>query len=126
MGGVGCGDGGGHPWLQTVKRVSRARLLGFLDKVKAFHTLKVSAPEVYQNMDVAEPNANSGANGIEINLKRVIRDDTLDSLGFEIQLGNKTDKDFFYDPQGLALPFAHQVYHQSLSDDVSLLPPPQP
>src|SRR5262249_60205514 len=62
------GDGAGHTPEQTVKQVSPARLLGFLDKVKAFPTLKVSAPEVYQNMDVAEPNTNSGANGIEVNV----------------------------------------------------------
>ncbi len=73
-------------------------------------------------MDVAEPNANSGANGIEINLKRVIRDDTLDSLGFEIQLGNKTDKDFFYDPEGLAVRVGNEVYQQSVSDAGGLVP----
>jgi hypothetical protein len=33
--------------------VSPARLLGFLDKIKGFPTLKVSAPEIYQSMDVA-------------------------------------------------------------------------
>src|SRR3979411_2840723 len=31
--------------------VSPARLLGFLDKIKGFPTLKVSAPEIYQSMD---------------------------------------------------------------------------
>jgi hypothetical protein len=33
------------------KLASPARLLGFLDKVKAFPSLKVSAPEMFQNMD---------------------------------------------------------------------------
>jgi hypothetical protein len=114
--------GGSRTPPQTVKQASPARLLGFLDKVKAFPTLKVSAPEVYQNMDVAEPNSNSGANGIEINLKRVIRDDALDSLGFEIQLGNKTDKDFFYDPEGFGVRVGNDVYQQSVSDAGGLVP----
>jgi len=116
------GDGAGHPPQQTVKQVSPARLLGFLDKVKAFPTLKVSAPEVYQNMDVAEPNTNSGANGIEVNVKRVIRDDALDSLGFEIHLANRTDKDFFYDPEGFGVRVGNDVYQQSVSDAGGLIP----
>jgi hypothetical protein len=116
------GDGAGHALQQTVKQVSPARLLGFLDKVKAFPTLKVSAPEVYQNMDVAEPNTNSGANGIEVNVKRVIRDDALDSLGFEIQLANRTDKDFFYDPEGFGVRVGNDVYQQSVSDAGGLIP----
>ena len=116
------GETAGRPPQQTVKQVSPARLLGFLDKVKAFPTLKVSAPEVYQNMDVAEPNANSGVNGIEVNLKRVIRDDSLDSLGFEIQLANRTDKDFFYDPEGFGVRVGSDVYQQSVSDAGGLVP----
>src|SRR6201993_3577147 len=58
--GMHSGEGASRSPQQTVKQVSPARLLGFLDKVKAFPALKVSAPEVYQNMDVAEPNTNSG------------------------------------------------------------------
>ena len=116
------GDLGGRAPQQTAKQISPARLLGFLDKVKAFPTLKVSAPEVYQNMDVVEPNTNSGANGVEVNLKRVIRDDALDSLGFEIQLANKTDKDFFYDPEGFGVRVGNDVYQQSVSDAGGLVP----
>ena len=116
------GEAAGRTPQQTVKQVSPARLLGFLDKVKAFPTLKVSAPEVYQNMDVAEPNTNSGANGIEVSLKRVIRDDALDSLGFEIQLANRTDKDFFYDPEGFGVRVGNDVYQQSVSDAGGLIP----
>jgi hypothetical protein len=116
------GDAASHAPQQTVKQVSPARLLGFLDKVKAFPTLKVSAPEVYENMDVAEPNTNSGANGIELNVKRVIRDDSLDSLGFEIQLANRTDKDFFYDPEGFGVRVGNDVYQQSVSDAGGLIP----
>jgi hypothetical protein len=116
------GEATGRTPQQTGKQASPARLLGFLDKIKAFPTLKVSAPEVYQNMDVAEPNTNSGANGIEVNLKRVIRDDALDSLGFEIQLANRTDRDFFYDPEGFEVRVGNDVYQQSVSDAGGLVP----
>jgi hypothetical protein len=102
--------------------VSPARLLGFLDKIKGFPTLKVSAPEIYQNMDVAEPNSHSGFERLDISLKRVIRDDALDTVGFEILLANKSDKDFMYDPESLAVRVGEEVYQQSVSDAGGLVP----
>ena len=117
---VAAGQGDTQP--KPTKQVSPARLLGFLDKLKAFPTLKVSAPEIYQNMDVAEPNTESGISGIEVDLKRVIRDDGLDSLGFEIQLSNKAEKDFFYDPEGFAVRVGNEVYQQSVSDAGGMVP----
>lgn len=102
--------------------VSPARLLGFLDKIKGFPTLKVSAPEIYQNMDVAEPNSRSGFEKLDISLKRVVRDDALDALGFEVLLANKSDKDFIYDPESFAVRVGEEVYQQSVSDAGGLVP----
>jgi hypothetical protein len=102
--------------------VSPARLLGFLDKIKGFPTLKVSVPEIYQNMDVAEPNSHSDFEKLEISLKRVIRDDALDSVGFEVLLANKSDKDFIYDPESFAVRVGDEVYQQSVSDAGGLVP----
>jgi hypothetical protein len=101
---------------------SPARLLGFLDKVKAFPTLKVSAPEIYRNMDVAEPNSHSGFERLDISLKRVVRDDALDSVGFEVFLANKSAKDFIYDPESFAVRVGEEIYQQSVSDAGGLVP----
>jgi hypothetical protein len=97
-------------------------LLGFLDKIKAFPTLKVSAPEIYQNMDVAEPDSHSGFEKLDISLKRVVRDDALDSVGFEVLLANKSAKDFIYDPESFAVRVSEEVYQQSVSDAGGLVP----
>jgi hypothetical protein len=102
--------------LAANKVVSPARLLGFLDKVKAFPSLKVSAPEIFQNMDVAEPNSESSLEGLEVTLRRVIRDNGLDSLGFEVELANKAEQDFVYDPESLGVRVGDEVYSQTLSD----------
>lgn len=102
--------------------VSPARLLGFLDKIKGFPTLKASAPEIYQNMDVAEPNSHSGFEKLDISLKRVIRDDALDTVGFEVLLANKSDKDFIYDPESFAVRVGEEVHQQSVSDASGLVP----
>jgi hypothetical protein len=109
---------------QAFKRpeVSPARLLGFLDKLKGFPTLKVSAPEIYQSMDVAEPNSHSGLEKLDISLKRVVRDDALDAIGFEVLLANKSDKDFIYDPESFAVRVGEEVYQQSVSDAGGLVP----
>ena len=112
-----------HEVLAKFKQVSPARLLGFLDKVKAFPTLKVSAPEIFQNMDVTEPNSASSLDGLEVTLRRVIRDNSLDSLGFEIELVNKADKDFVYDPESFGVRVGEEVYPQAISDAGGLVSP---
>src|SRR5262249_13771337 len=104
------------------KVASPARLMGFLDKVKGFPTLRNSAPEILQNIDLAEPESHSGLNGVDVVLRRVIRDDALDSVGFEIQLVNKTDRDFLYDPEGFAVRVGDEVYAQSISDAGGMVP----
>jgi hypothetical protein len=111
-----------HPQSLKHPEVSPARLLGFLDKLKGFPTLKVSAPEIYQNMDVAEPNSHSGLEKLDISVKRVVRDDALDAIGFEVLLANKSDKDFIYDPESFAVRVGEEVYQQSVSDAGGLVP----
>jgi len=98
------------------KPASPARLLGFLDKVKAYPTLKVSAPELFRNMQVAEPNSESSVEGVKLTLRRVIRDDSLDSLGFDVELANQSDKDFIYDPESLGVRIGDEVYPEMVSD----------
>jgi hypothetical protein len=111
-----------HEVLAKSKQVSPARLVGFLDKVKAFPTLKVSAPEIFQNMDVTEPNSESSLDDLEVRLRRVIRDNSLDSLGFEVELVNKADKDFVYDPESFGVRVGEEVYPQAISDAGGLVP----
>src|SRR6516165_1805655 len=108
--------------LAQSKQASPARLLGFLDKVKAFPSFKASAPEMFRNMDIAEPNSDSSIEGLAITLRRVIRDDSLDSLGFEVELANKGGKDFLYDPESFGVRVGDEVYKESVSDAGGLVP----
>lgn len=102
--------------LAKSKPASPARLLGFLDKVKAYPTLKVSAPELFRTMQVAEPNSESSVEGLKLTLRRVIRDDSLDSLGFDVELANQSNKDFIYDPESLGVRVGDEVYPETVSD----------
>jgi hypothetical protein len=98
------------------KEVTPARLLGFLDKVKAYPSLKVSAPGIFRNMKIAEPNSESSLEGLRITLRRVIRDESLDSLGFEVELANQSAQDFRYDPESFAVRIGDEVYPEVLTD----------
>ena len=98
------------------KQISPARLLGFLDKIKAYQSLKVSAPDIFRNMEVAEPNSESSVEGLKLTLRRVIRDDSLNSLGFDVELANQSDKDFLYDPESLGVRIGDEVYPETVSD----------
>jgi hypothetical protein len=102
--------------LAKNKQVSPARLLGFLDKVRAYPSLKVSAPEIFRNMAVAEPNSESSLDGLKLTLRRVIRDESLDSLGFDVELANQSDKDFLYDPESFGVRIGDEVYPEAISD----------
>jgi hypothetical protein len=118
---------GKHPndpkqMLASAKEASPARLLGFLDKIKGFPSLKVSAPEIFQSMDVAEPDSDSSLEGLKVTLRRVIRDNALDSVGFEIELVNKGESDFLYDPESFGVRVGEEAYPQSVSDASGLVP----
>ena len=102
--------------LAKRKQASPARLLGFLDKLKGYPTLKVSAPEMFCNMEVAEPNSESGQDGLQVILRRVLRDDNIDALGFEIELSNRSGKDFLYDPESLGVRVGAEVYPETICD----------
>ncbi|MBV8377041.1 MAG: hypothetical protein JO279_08555 [Verrucomicrobia bacterium] len=105
-----------HDVLAKAKQVSPSRLLGFLDKVKGYPALKLSAPEIFRNMEVAEPNSESSLDGLKLILRRVIRDESLDSLGIEVELTNLSDKDFLYDPESFAVRVGDEVYPEAVCD----------
>jgi hypothetical protein len=120
--GLGRSSGTPPDLMARTKVASPARLVGFLDKLKGFPTLRSSAPEIFQNIDFAEPDSHSGLDSVDVILRRVIRDDALDSVGFEIQLVNKSETDFFYDPEGFAVRVRDEVYAQSISDAGGMVP----
>jgi hypothetical protein len=104
------------------KAVSTARLLGFLDKVKGYPTLKTVEPDSLDGLEVAEPNKNAAVGDIETVIKRVIRDDSLDAVGFEVELNNKSKSDFYFDPEGFSVRVGDQQYDQSISDAGGIVP----
>jgi hypothetical protein len=56
-----------------------------------------------------------------VTLRRVIRDDGLDSLGFDVELANQSGHDFFYDPESLAVRVGDEVYPEAVSDAAGIV-----
>src|SRR6202008_2398263 len=67
-------------------------------------------------------NSDSSVVGLAVTLRRVIRDNSLDSVGFEVELANKGNKDFLYDPESFGVRVGDEVYQQSVSDAAGLVP----
>jgi len=102
------------------KPISTARLLGFLDKIKAYPTFSNVQPAMYIGIDVNEPGAHGkgidNTEHLHSEIKRVLRDDALDAIGFEVELSNKTNQTVYYDPEGFAVRVGQEVYQQTISD----------
>jgi hypothetical protein len=97
-------------------------LAGLIDKAKGYATLKSSSPELLEGLQVAEPEKrNRIGEGVESIIHHVIRDDSLDALVFEVEIDNKSAKDFLYDPEGIQVRVNDQVYDESTADAVGIV-----
>jgi hypothetical protein len=104
------------------KAVSRDQLVGFLGKLKDYSNLKVGSPDSISTLDVAEPNKKSGTGEIETLIKRIVRDDALGLVGFEIELSNRSQSDCYLDPERFAVRVGDATYEESISDSGGIVP----
>ncbi len=108
---------------QGVRRnVDPARLLGLLDKAKAYPLLSKQYPEMVSQIAKAEPFSTALYSGFDVILTRVFRFDADDALAFKIELVNRTDHPILYVPQSLAVRVGPTVYWSALSDASGIMP----
>ena len=96
--------------------VGPSRLLGLLDKAKAFPLLADQYPEMVSQIDQAEPFARTLYRGFEVILTKVFRFDADDALIFQVEFVNETDQPICYVPQSLSVRVGPGVYWSALSD----------
>jgi hypothetical protein len=97
-------------------------LAGLIDKARDYSTLKTKSPELLEGLRVVEPEKkNRIGDGIESIIHRVIRDDSLDSLVFEVKIDNRSAKDFLYDPEAIRVRVNDQVYVESTGDGAGVV-----
>jgi hypothetical protein len=104
------------------REVSREQLAGFLGKLKDYIRLKAMSSDSISTLNVAEPNKKSAIGEIETVIKRVVRDDSLGLIGFDVNLSNRGQSDYYLDPEGFAVRVGDTRYEQSLSDCGGIVP----
>lgn len=102
--------------------VSPARLLGLLDKCKAYNLLGTQHPEVVDDLRVHYPTKVTPNDGFNVRLNAVYRKDEWDTLVFECDLTNDGDQPVYYNPEGFAARVNALVYRQSLADASGVIP----
>ena len=102
--------------------VSPARLLGLLDKCKAYNLLGTQHPEVVDDLRVHYPTSVTQNDGFKVRLNAVYRKDEWDTLVFECELSNDGDQPVYYNPEGFSARVNSLVYHQSLADAGGVIP----
>jgi hypothetical protein len=96
--------------------VGPSRLLGLLDKAKAYPLLAEQYPEMVSQIDKAEPFTQTLYEGFHVILTKVFRFDAEDALIFQVEFVNETDQPIYYVPQSLAIRVGSGVYWSALSD----------
>jgi hypothetical protein len=118
----GLETGNGPKVIEGKKVTSPKPLADLIDKARGYSTLKGSSPELFEGLQVAEPEKrNSVVDGVESIIHRVIRDDSSDSLVFDVEIDNRSAKDFLYDPDGIQVRVMNQVYGGSTADAVGIV-----
>jgi hypothetical protein len=106
--------------------VTPSRLVGLLDKAKAYPVLKASHPEAVEQVDYVnygEKPRVMDYDEFEIRIEEAFRFDAQDTLVFRVVLRNKTDKEVLYTPQGFSVRVGERLYFQSISDASGVMPP---
>jgi len=99
------------------------RLLGLLDKAKAYHLIQSQYPEAIPQVDTAQPHNRIPYKDFEVEVAEVFRFDPEDTLVFKIILYNSSTHEICYQPQTLAVRVGLDVLYSALSDASGIMPP---
>ena len=121
-----------QPPKSPFKPAGAARVVGVLDQLKLISGTygdtrdKLLAQMAYINLsDRAQRDVNNPAleeedsteyDDFHLQLVRVIRNNKIDALGFEVLIKNKTDHTIFFDPESFGVRVGENVYNQVTSD----------
>lgn len=99
------------------------RLLGLLDKAKAYHLIQSQYPEAIPQVDTAQPHNRIVYKDFDVEVAEVFRFDPEDTLVFKIILYNHSESETYYQPQSLAVRVGLNVFYTALSDASGIMPP---
>jgi hypothetical protein len=102
------------------------RLLGLLDRVKAFPLLQANQPDVLTGVDYRDLRDKplvSDCGDYEVKLTEAFRFPDEDAVVFHILITNRSDKPLDHSPEQLQVRVGDRVFNPSLTDLVSGIPP---
>jgi len=99
------------------------RLLGLMDKAKAYPLLAKDAPDALAGVLHTVPSLTTYYEGFNVRIRDVWRFEQDDTLIFRLELENTTDRVVRYNPQDLAIRLEDRIYTQSLVDASGVMPP---
>jgi hypothetical protein len=99
------------------------RLLGLMDKAKAYPLLVKDAPDALAGVLHAAPALTTYYEGFHVRVRDVWRFEQDDTLIFRLELENTSDRAIRYNSQDLAVRLEDRIYTQSLVDASGVMPP---
>lgn len=102
------------------------RLLGLLDKAKAFTLLQANAPDEVANAEYRDLRGKplvSDCGDYEVRLTEAFRFADEDTLVFHLTIENKSDQPLDHTPEKLEVHIGDRVFNPSVTDLVSAIPP---
>jgi hypothetical protein len=102
------------------------RLMGLLDKVKAFPLLQANQPDALAGLEYRDLRAQpllSDCGDYEVKLTEAFRYPDEDTLVFHILITNRSDKPLDHSPEQLQVRVGDHVFTPSLTDLASAIPP---
>lgn len=108
---------------ERARGVSPARLLGLLDKAKAYPLFAAHQPDAVAGALHAAPSIVNYYENFTVHLRDVWRFEEEDTVVFRVELENATDAPIYYKPQDLAVRVGERIYPQSIADAAGVMPP---
>ena len=102
------------------------RLLGLLDKAKAFALLKAQQPDTVAGVeyrDLREQPLVSDCGDYEVRITEAFRFPDEDTLVFHVVIANRSEQPLEHTPERLELRVGDRVFHPALTDLVSAIAP---
>src|SRR6516165_2626356 len=109
---------------RVVRPLTPARLIGLLDKAKAFALLKTQHPDIVpgvEHRDLRDQSQVTDCGDYEVRLLEAFRFPEDDTLVFQLAITNRTDKPIEYTPEKLEVHVADRVLNPSVCDLTSTI-----
>lgn len=118
--------GGTEKGSSPARPLTPNRLLGILDKAKAFPLLQQYQPDVVRDVEHRDCRAKpivSDCGEYEVRMNEGFRFPAQDTLVFQLVIANKSDKPLEHTPERLEVRIGEQVFTPSLADLASTIAP---